>query len=166
MILLRDISTAVTAAGLATLLVCGLTCEAHAKGNSHGRKETMGRLVHLQAGRSVGASAKAGLGLSKRTGGGRGHGAQHHHRSTGGPATPGLIRAIHLVENPQNRACRHAAQGPLQIQPALVRDLNRRGYHFTLADRFSYARSAQMFAAYCRVYHARTNTRAGRSKGK
>jgi hypothetical protein len=34
-----------------------------------------------------------------------------------------LFNAIYAVENPRNVRCRHAAQGPLQIQPALVRGL-------------------------------------------
>jgi hypothetical protein len=73
-----------------------------------------------------------------------------------------LHAAIHAVENPRDLHTNHAAQGPMQIQPPLVRDLDRHGYRFTLADRFSWAKSCRMFDAYRKLYHARSEEQASR----
>ena len=74
-----------------------------------------------------------------------------------------VFTAICRVESGGNRlAFNRGAAGVAQIRPCVVRDLDRHGYQYTLADRWSVAKSREIFAAYMRLYKAHTDSERAR----
>jgi len=64
-----------------------------------------------------------------------------------------LFAAICIIESSGNpHAINGKAVGIVQIQPALVMDLNKWGYHFTMQDRLNTAKSEEMFYLYTQHY--------------
>ena len=64
-----------------------------------------------------------------------------------------LFIAICMIESSNNpKAVNGKAVGIVQIQPALVYDLNKWGYKYTLKDRLNPAKSEEMFYIYTEHY--------------